>query len=922
MTRSGLAGWMLRASTRLVPEDFRDSVLGDLQEEADFGGAGRGTGWMITRMLSITLLLRWDRARSRFVGMGSRPPTDRGSNGRGSMIDTLLNDLRYGVRMLAKNPGFTTVAVGCLAVGMGASTAMFSLVNAVLLRPLPVEQPDRLVRLWQTRDGILRGQIAYSSYEFYRDNNDSFTGLTTQSPAIVNVSGGDRSTRVYGAVVTGNYFSLLGVRPALGRGFLPEEDQTPGTHPVAVISHGLWQRHFGASPEIVGESLILNGHPFTVVGVAPAGFTGIRIGVQFDVWVPLAMSAQLRPRRDRAFGIWLAGLIGRLEPGVSLEQAQAEMTTLARQLEQARPVENKGIGILVVPEIRHNQYNMAFYRKFAAFIMGAVALVMLIACANVATMLLARSMARRQEIAIRLALGASRGRLIRQLLSECALLAAAASALGLAFGYWGAKMLLRPLLMSGWIGTTLDVTPDGRVLGFTLVTALLTVILFGLTPAMRASRPSLIPALKNSTTTGRERRSRLRDLLVASQVGLSLVLLIGAGLFVRSAHHLSEIDPGFDADRVLMAPIDLATQGYDETRARAFYEELRERLEAIPGVEAVSLAFRDPATFGSASSGRGAPLLTPLVEGQEPAPEERRKRVPFALVASDHFRTMGIPLLLGRDFSAADRAADASVIIVTETMARHFWPGENPVGSRLTISAARSDFNFVGRTAEVVGVAKDRPINFYPIYGYVHKDLENPEPLIYLPLYWHPDAGIEFVLWPHIRTAGDPVAAGVAFRQQVAAIDEHLPPLEVMTAAESIRLSFGVQRILVIFSGSLGALALLLAATGVYGVMSHSASQRTHEIGIRMALGAQSRDVLALVMREGMVTILMGVAIGVGAALGVTRLMASLLSGVTATDPATFAAVTVGLTGVALLACYIPTRRAMKVDPLVALRSE
>ena len=740
---------------------------------------------------------------------------------RTTLLDEFLHDVRYGVRMLAKNPGFTTVAVGCLAVGIAANTAMFSLVNAVLLRPLPVEQPDQLVRLWQTRNGTLRfGQIAYSSYELYRDNNDSFTGLTTQSPAIFNVSGRDRSARVYGAVVTGNYFSLLGVTPALGRGFLPEEDQTPGTHPVAVISHGLWQRRFGAFPEIVGEPLILNGHPFTVVGVAPAGFTGTRIGQQFDVWVPLAMHAQAKPRSARGFGTWLYGLIGRLEPGVSLEQAQAEMTTLARQLEQASPAENKGIGILIVPEIRHNPYVMATYRNFAAFIMCAVALVMLIACANVATMLLARAMARRKEIAIRLALGASRGRLIRQLLSECALLAAAASALGLAFGYWGAKILLRPLVGSGGWLETLDLTPDVRVLGFTLVTSLLTVILFGLTPAMRASRPSLIPALKNSATTVREGRSRLRDLLVASQVGLSLVLLIGAGLFVRSAHHLSEIDPGFDADRVLMAPIDLATQGYDETRARAFYEELRERLEAIPGVEAVSLAFLDPATLGDVNG--GAPLLTPLVEGQEPAPEERRKRVPFTLVASDHFRTMGIPLLLGRDFSAADRAADASVIIVSETMVRHFWPGENPVGSRLTISAARSDFNFVGRTAEVVGVAKDRPVNFYPI-------LENPEPLIYLPLYWHPEAGIEFVLWPHIRTAGDPVAAGVAFRQQVAAIDEHLPPPEVMTAAESIRLSFADQRILVIFTVTFGGLALLLAATGVYGVMSHSASQRTHE---------------------------------------------------------------------------------------------
>ena len=421
-----------------------------------------------------------------------------------------------GKTHLAGSPGFTAVAVLCLAVGIGASTAMFSLVNAVLLRPLPVEQPDQLVRLWETREGTLRfGWIAHSSYELYRDNNDSFTGLTTQNPAIFNVSGRDRSARVYGAVVTGNYFSLLGVTPALGRGFLPEEDQTAGTHPVAVISHGLWQRHFGAFPEIVGEPLILNGHPFTVVGVAPAGFTGTRIGQPLDVWVPLAMHAQASPREPRGWGIWLYGLIGRLESGVTLEQAQAEMTTLARQLEQARPAENKGIGIRVVPEIRHNPSVMASYRNFAAFIMGAVALVMLIACANVATMLLARAMARRKEIAIRLALGASRGRLIRQLLSECALLAAAASALGLAFGYWGAKILLRPLVMGGWVAT-LDLTLDVRVLGFTLVISLLTVILFGLTPAMRASRPSLIPALKNSTSTGRERRSRLRDLLVAS----------------------------------------------------------------------------------------------------------------------------------------------------------------------------------------------------------------------------------------------------------------------------------------------------------------------------------------------------------------------------------------------------------------------
>ncbi len=830
-------------------------------------------------------------------------------------MNALLQDFRFGFRVLSKNPGFATVAVLCLAVGIGASTAMFSLVNAVLLRPLPVEQPDRLVRLWETRDGTLEyGWIAYSSYEFYRDNNHSFTGLTTQIPARFNVSGRDRTARVTGAVVTGNYFSLLGVTPALGRGFLPEEDQTPGTHPVAVVSHGLWQRHFGAFPEIVGELLILNGHRFTVVGVAPASFTGTRTGESVDVWVPLMMHDQARPRSARGFGTWVYGLIGRLEPGVDLEQAQAEMTTLARQLEQAHPNENKGIGILAVPELRHNPSDMAMFRSFAAFIMSAVALVLLIACANVANMLLARAMVRRKEIAVRLALGAGRARLVRQLLSECLLLAASASALGLAFEYWGAKILMRPLA-SVWLDT-LELTPDGRVLGFTLVASLLTVFLFGLVPAMRASRPSLIPALKNAADTGRGRRSRLQDLLVESQVALSLVLLVGAGLFVRSLHHLSEIDPGFDPDRVLVAPIDLALQGYDEARARAFYEELSERLEAIPGVEAVSLAFLDPATLGDVNW--SAPLLTPLVEGQEPAPEERRKRVPFTLVASDHFRTMGIPLLLGRDFNAADKARNASVIIVNETMARRFWPGENPVGRRLTILPGAQHFsnNFVGGIAEVVGVARDRPVNFYPIL------VENPEPLIYLPLYWHPGAEIEFVLWPHIRTAGDPVAAGVAFRQQVAAIDEHLPPLEALSAAESIRLSFGDQRMYVAFTGTLGAVALLLAATGVFGLISHSASQRTHEIGIRMALGAGSRQVLGLVIKQAMSSTLFGVTIGAGAALALTRVVASRLHGVTATDPMSFGGAALLLVAVSVAASYMPARRASKIDPLTSLRAE
>ena len=826
---------------------------------------------------------------------------------RTMLIDEFRHDVRYGVRMLARSPGFTAVAVLSLALGIGATTTIFSVMNAALLRPLPLENPDRLVGLWSSGSRTGFGPVSYPNYKDYRDQNHVFTGLAAYSMARpMDLSGRDAPMQVNGSPVSGDYFSVLGVRPVLGRGFLPEEDRTPGTHPVVVISHGLWQGRFGSDPNVVGDIVVLNGQPFTVVGVAPKGFPGASVGPgilagQADVWYPMMWDFHDRWAVERGLGV--LGLVGRLKPGISLDQAQADMSILADQIERVYPgirFDEDRLGVTVVSELRGRPGEVRQLRRSAAFMMTVVGLVLLIACTNVTNMLLARAVDRRKEFGIRLAMGSSRRRLIRQLLTEGLLLAMVGGSVGLVVATWTAEAL-RPFLPLG--AGQFDPGLDGRVVGFVVTVVLVAAVIVGLAPALRTSTPDLVRELKDTASPGGPARSRLRSLLVAAQVAISVVLLIGAGLFVRSLQHLNTVDLGFNPRNVLLANVNLPRQGYDKARVNVFSRQLLERLEGVPGVQSVSSGGQ------MLNPGRGPRWRTRVSEGQEPAPEGDGISVPINMVGTHYFQTMGIPLMRGRDFSEEDEAANADVIVINETMARQFWAGEDPIGNRLVIRHPQF-FTFEQRTAEVVGVAQDTEMNVFT---------DDREPLLYLPAYWEPAPGGDLGII--LRTDIDPLGVVTALRGAVASLDPDLV-VEVRTVTEWIQSNFGSQRASASLSGIVGLLAVLLAIIGVYAVMAHAASQRTHEIGIRMALGAQSRDVLALVMREGMVTTLMGVVIGVGAAFWVTRLIASQLHGVTATDPATFATVTVGLTGVALLACYIPARRATKVDPLVALRAE
>ena len=895
---------LARALLRLLlPGALHDAFAGDLEErfhrtaEVDLAAARRGY-WR--DVLSPTIL----RFRREAKGMPLPPGSSPGSGRGNGITGALLADLKFALRMLAKNPGFTTVAVLSLALGIGATSTIFSVMNAALLRPLPLENPDQLVKLWSSRSRTGFGPISYPNYKDYRDQNHVFTGLAASSPARpMNLSGRGTPTQVNGTPVSGDYFSVLGVRPVLGRGFLPAEDRTPGTHPVVVISHGLWQGRFGSDPNVVGAIVVLNGQPFTVVGVAPKGFTGASVGSprRTDVWYPLMWDFHDMWGAERGLGV--LALVGRLKAGISLDQAQADMSILADQIERAYPgmsINWRRLGVTVVSELRGRPVEVRRLRRSAAFMMTVVGLVLLIACVNVTNMLLARAVDRRKEFGIRLAMGSSRRRLVRQLLTEGLLLATVGGSVGLVVSTWTAEAL-RPFLPFG--AGQFDPGLDGRVVGFVVTVVLVAAVIVGLAPALRASTPDLVRELKGTASPGGPARSRLRSPLVAAQIATSVVLLIGAGLFVRSLQHLNTAELGFDPRNVLLANVNLRLQGYDEAKVNVFSRQLLERLAGIPSVQSVSSGTQ------MLNPGRGPIYRTRVSEGQEPAPEGEGISVPINMVGTHYFRTMGIPLMRGRDFSEEDEAANADVIVINETMARQFWAGEDPIGKRLVIPHPQF-FTFERRTAEVVGLAQDTEMNVFT---------EDREPLLYLPAYWEPAPGGDLSII--LRTDIDPAGVVTALRGAVASLDPDLV-VEVSTVTEWIQSNFGSQRASASLSGIAGLLAVLLAIIGVYAVMAHAASQRTHEIGIRMALGAQSRGVLALVMREGMVTTLMGVAIGVGAAFWVTRLIASQLHGVTATDPATFAMVTVGLTGVALLACYIPARRATKVDPLVALRAE
>ncbi len=822
-------------------------------------------------------------------------------------MGTFVSDLRFAWRMLLRNPGFTAVAVLSLALGIGANSTIFTLVNAVLLRPLPMHDPERLVAVFTT-DERNRGaffnymQSSPLNFQDYRKTSDVFTGLVAHNGVGLAFSGQGEPEQIFGEMVSGDFFGVLGVTPALGRGFLPDEDRVPGASLVTVLSHGFWQRRLGGDPAVVGRPITLNGHAFTVVGVAPEGFKGANAIGAPALWVPTMTHPQLATgflkenidsRRALIFGI-----TGRLKPGVTLAQAEAKLKALASQLAQEYPDDNGGRSVALLP-LAEATINPGFRENMvsaAGLLLTVVGLVLLIACANVANLMLARASVRQREVAVRLSLGASRGRLVRQLLTEGLLLALVACGFGLLVAYWAQGVLWsqRP---PGLAADALDLTPNLRVLGFTLAVSLVTALLFGLAPALSASRPDVVGELKQrgGPAIGGNRPLNLRSLLVAGQVALSLVALVGAGLFVKSLGNAQRIDPGFDHEKLAVLSVDLGAQGYGEERARDFQRRMLERASALPGVERATLASGIPLF-------QGGLLRTVFPEGVDSSDRKNGKLVQLNTVEPGYFETMGIPLLRGRDFAPSDHPDSPRVVVVNETMAKQFWPEQQPIGKR---------FKFFGQEwwNEVVGVARDGKYNFLG---------ENPQPHIYLSLRQTFEPAVSL----HVRAAGDPATALGMARREVQEMDRVLPITGVFTFGEILRQSLWAPRMGAWLLAVFGALSLVLAVIGIYGVMSYSVSQRTRELGLRMALGADQRDVLKLVVRQGATLAAIGIAVGLALSFAATRLVGNLLFDVTARDPLIFVGVPLLLALAAIVASAQPAWRASRVDPTVALRIE
>ncbi|HEY7181766.1 MAG TPA: ABC transporter permease [Blastocatellia bacterium] len=821
-------------------------------------------------------------------------------------MQTLWQDLRYGARMLWKKPGFTLVSVLTLALGIGANTAIFTLVNAVFLQPLPVAEPARLMSVFGTDENNRGAQndfipVSWPNFKDYRDQNDVFTGMIAFQFIGLNFSGRGEPQQINGMIVTGNYFDMLGVKAAIGRTFLPEEDRTPGTHPVVVLSYGAWQRRFGGDPSIVGRAIKLNGLDYTVIGVAAEGFKGTNAIGGVDCWVPTMMHDQVltgvfrewfNERRALMFNV-----IGRLTPGVTERQAETAMRTLGRRLEQDFPNDNDKRNVTLIPLNRSTvppQLRPIFLRA-SGLMLTVVGLVLLIACANVANLLLARATARRKEIALRMALGAGRARLIRQLLTESLMLALAGGAAGLRLAL-ASRDLLWAFRPPGINADDINLSFDPRVLGYTLLLSLLTGVIFGLAPAIQASRAELVTELKEkgSQAARGSRWFSLRNLLVVGQVALSLVALIGAGLFLRSLGNAQQINPGFETEKLLVFSFDVGAQGYDKARGMEHYRRVVERVEAIPGVISAAIASAPPFAWGF--------MRSVFVEGQEPSRGGRGILTIVGTVGQKYFETMNIPLVRGRNFTEADRENTPPVVVINEAMAKRFWPNQDAVGKR---------FRFFGDdvSQEVIGVVKDTATQNIG---------EDPRPVAYLSLLQ--DFPSQVTL--HVRTAGDPSGLLATAQREVQSLDRTMPLLNPATISQLIREGLWAARMGAALLAVFGLLALILASVGIYGVLAFSVSQRTSEFGIRLALGARPSDVLRLALGQTLALVAAGALIGVTGGLIVTRMVTNLLYGVSAVDPMTFVGMPLLLLLVALLASYLPARRATKIDPMIALRCE
>lgn len=801
-------------------------------------------------------------------------------------METLLRDLRYGMRSLLKRPGFTVVALIALALGIGANTAIFSLVNAVLLRPLPFNEPDRLVWMWgNIRNGGNRASVSPLDFLDYRKQNTTFENFAASFsvPLPVNLTGSGEPERLTGAAVTGDYFQALGVQPALGRTFQLENEAT-GSDQVAVLSYGVWQKRFGGDPGIVNRSITLDGKTFVVLGVMPRDFS---FPQSTEIWVPIPFDSKPGLKQRKAHFL---RPIGRLKPGVTMAQAQADTDAIARRLEQAYPDSNTGWNLRLV-SLREQLVGNTRPTLFILF--GAVGFVLLIACANVANLLLVRAATREREIALRTALGAGRWRIMRQMITESVLLSLIGGALGSVLAIWGVELLVT--LSADNIPSTAQVKIDANVLGFTLLISLVTGVLFGLAPALRTMKLNLVESLKEGGRTGSDgmQRNRTRGVLVVLESAVAVVLLIGAGLLVRSLLRLQDTNPGFDAHNVLTMRIDLPDTKYPTPEKPAnFFKQFETRVGSLPGVETVGLISELPLS--------GQPNDMPYtVEGRPTTSPDDGYDDDFRRVNQDYFKAMRIPLLRGRNFTDQEVQQSAKILIVSDLLVRRVFPNEDPIGKRLIMSFGNQPFEIIG----VVGDVR-------------HRALESqPRPMMYMP---HCDRSMNAV----IRTQNDPASLAGAVRNEVRQIDSDQPVAAVKTMEQWMATSVAGPRYRTTLIGLFALLALVLASTGIYGVMSYSVTQRTHEIGVRMALGAGQFDVIRLVVQQGMLLVLLGVALGLMGAFALTRVLATLLFGVTAKDPLTFVIVSVLLAFVAFIACYIPARRATRVDPLIALRYE
>ena len=812
-------------------------------------------------------------------------------------MTSFWQDVRYGLRMIAKNPGFAVITILTLALGIGANTTIFSWINSTLLNPIPgLASPREVVSLSLGRGADNPFPFTYPDLDAMREGQQSFTGITACNTTPMSLTGKGKPERVWGMVASANYFDVLGVRPILGRGFLPAEDERPGGAPVAVISYRLWQTHFGANPNIVGQTIEINQHPYTIVGVTPAVFQGSQTGLRSEIWIPIMMEEQLMPQGDLIHDhhyFWLF-VLGRLKPGVLPAQAQEEMTLRLKREAKNYPEEHRGHDSVTVFPLWRSPFGAnQFLSMMLPMLMTIAGLVLLLACANVANLMLVRSVGRRREIAIRTSLGASRWRLVRQLLVESLVLALAGGVVAFLITLWTAGAFMKFVPTTDF-PLSLSIRADRTVLLATLVISVLTGVIFGILPALRSSSEAPVAVLKEDAGSASSglRKARLASGLVVAQISLSLLLLICAGLFIRSFMSAQQINPGFNSHNVLIASYDLFTAGYSDASGAEFDRQLVAKLETLPGIQSVALSSRIPLGFGG-----GSTSVKP--EGYVLQPNESME-TQVAIITPNYFKTMQIPIAKGRDFTLQDTKSSQRAVIVNETFVERYWPDQEAVGKQLNSDLTNEWFT-------VVGVARDSKVNGLN---------EKPTPFVYLPLYQVYRATMII----NARVAGDPLAFGKTAEKTIHELNADLVVFDITTLELREQIASFPQRIAGTFVGVFGLLALVLAAVGIYGVTAYTTRQRTHEIGIRMALGASKEDILRLVLGRGLRLTLIGVGLGLLASFALTRYLGSLLLGVTSTDALTFSSVAILLCAVALFACFIPARRAMRVDPNVALR--